>query len=77
ELCLEVIDIHKQREKEIDQLEKLSGDLVAAEGVCMLKRVQRRDLEKATHLQIMVTESHLSARKKHLFVSKMNLGILG
>nr|GEY11828.1 hypothetical protein [Tanacetum cinerariifolium] len=69
ELCLEVIDI--------DELEKLIGDPaaadpVAAEAMCMLKRVQSRDMEKATHLQIMVVGSHLSAREKHL----VNLGIL-
>nr|GEY11827.1 hypothetical protein [Tanacetum cinerariifolium] len=70
ELCLEVIDI--------DELEKLIGDPaaadpVAAEAMCMLKRVQSRDMEKATHLQIMVVGSHLSAREKHLVVSKRNL----
>ncbi|GKA36393.1 hypothetical protein Tco_0722884 [Tanacetum coccineum] len=37
----------------------------------LLRRVQMRDLEKVTRLQIMVNESHLSAREKHIFSSSL------
>ncbi|GJV28154.1 putative UPF0481 protein [Tanacetum coccineum] len=58
-LYLEVIDIHNQREKEIGELEKFNGDPMTVEVVCMLKRVQSRDMKKVARLQIMVVESHL------------------
>nr|GEU69000.1 hypothetical protein [Tanacetum cinerariifolium] len=58
-LYLEVIDIHNQREKEIGELEKLNSDHMVVEVVCMLKRVQNRDMRKVVRLQIMVVETHL------------------
>ncbi|GJV64631.1 hypothetical protein Tco_1475459 [Tanacetum coccineum] len=58
---IEVQMIELVRKEEIDQLEKLSGDPVAAEGVRMLKRVQRRNLDKATHLQIMRSSTGIGA----------------
>nr|GEW03147.1 hypothetical protein [Tanacetum cinerariifolium] len=68
ELCDEVSIVVKKR---------LSSNHVAKETARLLRRRQKRDMDKMTHLQIMVNESHLGVRKKHIFVSKMNLGTLG
>ena len=43
----------------------------------MLKHVQKRDLETATHIQIMVKQSHLSAREKLIHATKLKDEILG
>ena len=61
-LCLEVANTLKDGEEVIEELERLRGDLVVVESVCMLQRVQKHDLEKAMRFQNMVFESHHSAR---------------
>ncbi|GJV27760.1 gag-pol polyprotein [Tanacetum coccineum] len=63
--------------KMLEDLGRLSGNHVAKESACLLRRGQKRDLNNMTYLQIMVNESHLSVREKHTFVSKMNLRTLG
>lgn len=77
ELYEEVTATLKDRGEVIEKLERLLGNLVAVESVCVLKRVQKRDLEKATRFQIMVAECHLSAHEKLLFATKINEGLLG
>ncbi|GKC50061.1 hypothetical protein Tco_1072806 [Tanacetum coccineum] len=74
ELCEEESTIIKEREDVVEELERLSGNHVAKETSHLLRHRQKRDLDKMTHLQIMVNESHLSVHEKHTFVSKMNLG---
>nr|GEX72280.1 hypothetical protein [Tanacetum cinerariifolium] len=66
----------KERGEVIKKLERSRGNLVAVEIVRVLNRVQKRDLEKATHLQIMVVKSHLGACEKLLFVTKTKKGLL-
>nr|GFC10823.1 hypothetical protein [Tanacetum cinerariifolium] len=76
ELCEEVSLVVKEREDVVEEIERLSGNHVAKETACLLRRGQNRDLDKMMRLQIMMNESHLGVREKHTFVSKMNLGIL-
>ncbi|GJY71958.1 hypothetical protein Tco_0475661 [Tanacetum coccineum] len=60
---IEVKMVHNEMDNRIEELEKLSGDLVVDEAVRMLKKVQSRDWEKVAHLQIMVAESSGGTRK--------------
>ncbi|GJX02214.1 hypothetical protein Tco_0186127 [Tanacetum coccineum] len=76
EVCLELIEAYKNRRKEIDELEKRIGDPFAEGAVRMLKKVQGRDWERITRLHIMVNQSDLSIKEKHLFVVDMELGIV-
>nr|GEV39362.1 hypothetical protein [Tanacetum cinerariifolium] len=46
ELCEEVSNVVKEKEEEVDELERLSGNHVTGESARLLRRVQRRDLEK-------------------------------
>ncbi|GKC06156.1 hypothetical protein Tco_0997766 [Tanacetum coccineum] len=75
ELCEEVSTVVKEKKDVIDELERLSGNHVAKESACLLRRRQKRDL--VTCLHIIVNESHISVREKHTFVSKTNLETLG
>ena len=43
----------------------------------MLKHVQKRDLETATRIQIMVNQSHLGAREKLIHATKLKDVIVG
>ncbi|GKD12160.1 hypothetical protein Tco_1196567, partial [Tanacetum coccineum] len=43
---IEVKMVHNEMDNKIEELEKLSGDLVVDEAVRMLKKVQSRDWEK-------------------------------
>ncbi|GJU54604.1 hypothetical protein Tco_1228318 [Tanacetum coccineum] len=76
ELCETVSNFVKESEDVVNEVERLSCKDVAKEIVRLLRRGQKCDLYKMTRLQMMVNESHLSVRKKHTFVSKMNLGTL-
>nr|GEV73906.1 hypothetical protein [Tanacetum cinerariifolium] len=73
ELCENVSNFVKEMKDVVKELEKLSGNHVAKETVCLLRRGQKRELYMMTRLQMMVDESHLGVREKHTFVSKMNL----
>ncbi|GJS74094.1 hypothetical protein Tco_0706935 [Tanacetum coccineum] len=73
EMRLELIAVHKEREKEIEELKMRTGNLVAEGQVRTLKKVQGRDLERIMRLYIMVNKSHLSIREKKLFVGNMEL----
>ncbi|GJW06767.1 hypothetical protein Tco_1569190 [Tanacetum coccineum] len=53
ELCEEESTIVKEREDVVEELERLSGKHVAKETSRLLRRGQKRDLDKMTHLQIM------------------------
>ncbi|GKE55471.1 hypothetical protein Tco_1494656 [Tanacetum coccineum] len=76
DLCEEVSNFVKLIQDEVKEVERLSCKDVAKETIGLLRRVQKRELYKMTHLQMMVNESHLSVLEKHTFVSKMNLGRL-
>ncbi|GKC47863.1 hypothetical protein Tco_1065585 [Tanacetum coccineum] len=76
DLCEEVSKFVKEIEDMIKEVERLSFKDVAKETVRLLRRGQKCELYKMTHLQMMVDESHLSVREKHTFVSKINLGRL-
>ncbi|GJX12003.1 hypothetical protein Tco_0201862 [Tanacetum coccineum] len=76
ELCEEVSTVVKEKEDVVEELERLSGNHVAKESACLLRRGQKRDLVNMTCLHIIVNESHISVRGKHTFVSKMNLETL-
>nr|GEU54707.1 hypothetical protein [Tanacetum cinerariifolium] len=76
ELCEEVSTVVKEREDVVEELEILSGNHVSKETASLLRHGQKRDLDKMTHLQIMVNQSHLGVREKLIFVSKMYLGTL-
>nr|GEV31356.1 KAT8 regulatory NSL complex subunit 3-like [Tanacetum cinerariifolium] len=54
----------------------LRDNLEAAKTARVLKRVRQRDMEKVTHLQIMMNQSHLGAREKLLFGGKLKDGLL-
>ncbi|GKD17407.1 hypothetical protein Tco_1206565 [Tanacetum coccineum] len=73
EMRLELIAVHKEREKEIEELRMRTGDLVAEGQVRTLKKVQGRDLERIMRLYIMVNKSHLSIHEKKFFVGNMEL----
>ncbi|GKB45576.1 hypothetical protein Tco_0896329 [Tanacetum coccineum] len=76
DICEEVSNFVKEIEDVVKEVERLSCKDMAKETVCLLRRGQKRELYKMTRLQMMVDESQLSVRKKHTFVSKMNLGRL-
>ncbi|GJW20374.1 hypothetical protein Tco_0030996 [Tanacetum coccineum] len=50
ELCEEVSNFVKKSEDVVQELERLSGNHVAKETVCLLRRGQKRDLYKMTRL---------------------------
>ncbi|GJT07063.1 hypothetical protein Tco_0841525 [Tanacetum coccineum] len=77
DLCEEVSKFVKESKDVVKEVERLSCKDVAKETIHLLRRGQKRDLYKMTHLQMMVNESHLSVWEKHTFVSKMNLGTIG
>ncbi|GKE58549.1 hypothetical protein Tco_1497734 [Tanacetum coccineum] len=77
ELCEEVSNVVKEKEDVVEELERLNGNHVAKETAHLLRRGQKRDLDKIRRLQIMVNESHLGVREKHTFISKMNIETLG
>nr|GEX57116.1 hypothetical protein [Tanacetum cinerariifolium] len=77
DLCEEVSNFVKVTEDVVKEVESLNCKDVATETVLLLRREQKRDLYKMTHLQMMVNKSYLSVREKHTFVSKMNLGTIG
>ncbi|GJU95556.1 hypothetical protein Tco_1320312 [Tanacetum coccineum] len=72
----EVLNVVKEREDVVAEFERLSGNHVVKEIARLLRRGQKRDLDKMTHLQIIVNESHLGVHEKCNFVSNMNLGTL-
>nr|GEY82772.1 hypothetical protein [Tanacetum cinerariifolium] len=74
DLCEEVSNFVKEYKDVVKEVERLSCKDMAKETVRLLKRGQKRELYKMTHLQMMVDKSHLSVHEKHTFVSKMNLG---
>nr|GEW59437.1 hypothetical protein [Tanacetum cinerariifolium] len=76
-LCEEVTIAVKEKGEVIEELERSRGNLVAVEIVRVLNCVQKRDLEKATRLQIMVVKSYLGACEKLFFVTKTKKGLLG
>nr|GEY49989.1 hypothetical protein [Tanacetum cinerariifolium] len=76
DLCEEVSNFVKEIEDMIKKVERLSCKDVVKETVCLLRRAQKRELYMMTRLQMMANESHLSVRKKHTFVGKMNFGKL-
>ncbi|GKB85041.1 hypothetical protein Tco_0957313 [Tanacetum coccineum] len=55
---------------------RLRDNIEAVEIACVLKRVQQRDMEKVTRLQIMMNQSHLGVREKLLFVQNLKDGVL-
>nr|GEW50047.1 hypothetical protein [Tanacetum cinerariifolium] len=57
ELCEEVSIIVKEREDMVEELERLSGNHVAKESARLLRRRQKRDLNKMTRLQIVKTHN--------------------
>ncbi|GJR16844.1 hypothetical protein Tco_0965371 [Tanacetum coccineum] len=71
ELCEEVSNVVKEREDVVEELERLSGNYVTKETARLLRRGQKRDLDKMTRFQIMVNEFHLGVREKHTFVSNI------
>nr|GEW29158.1 hypothetical protein [Tanacetum cinerariifolium] len=76
--CIEEIAKDEKSNKIEDQLLVfIRRQVETKETVCLLRRGQKHNLYKMTHLQMMVNESHLSIREKHTFISKMNLGTLG
>ncbi|GKD18771.1 hypothetical protein Tco_1207929 [Tanacetum coccineum] len=50
ELCEEVSSVVKEREDVVEDLERLSGNHVAKETTRLLRREQKRDLDKMTRL---------------------------
>ncbi|GKD52998.1 hypothetical protein Tco_1286385 [Tanacetum coccineum] len=76
ELCDELSNVDKEMDDVVEELERLSGNHVMKETARLLRRGQKRDLDKMTRLHIMVNESHLGFHEKHTFVSNMNLGTL-
>nr|GEW17639.1 hypothetical protein [Tanacetum cinerariifolium] len=71
ELCEEVSNDFKERKDVVEELERLSGNHIVKETTRLLRRGQKRDLDKMTRLQIMVNESHLGVREKRTFVSNI------
>ncbi|GKF32600.1 hypothetical protein Tco_0102398, partial [Tanacetum coccineum] len=55
----------------IEDLQNLKGSVDAIESATLLRGIQRRDVEKATSLLIMVKETKLWAHGKVLFLGKM------
>ncbi|GJX51869.1 hypothetical protein Tco_0885186 [Tanacetum coccineum] len=53
ELCEEVSIVVKEREDVVEELERLSGNHVTKESARLLRRGQKRDLDKMTRLQIV------------------------
>nr|GFA61528.1 hypothetical protein [Tanacetum cinerariifolium] len=51
-------------------------DVRGTVGAGLRRTRKKRDLDQIKHLHIIVNESHLGAREKHTFVSKMNLWTL-
>ena len=60
QLCLELTTTLKAREQAIGELEKACGGVVC-KTVCLMKAMQKRDMDQAMALQIQVLESNLSA----------------
>nr|GFA18279.1 hypothetical protein [Tanacetum cinerariifolium] len=78
-LCLEMADTVKNKAKYIEELERypwLQANVEAVETACMLKHAQNKDMEKVTHLQIMMDQSHLDVRKMIIVVQKLKDGML-
>ncbi|GKE58648.1 hypothetical protein Tco_1497833, partial [Tanacetum coccineum] len=67
-LCEDVSNVVKEREDVVEELERLSGNHMAKETARLLRRGQKRDLDKMTHLQIMMNESHLFVKSMLLLV---------
>lgn len=70
----------KDRSEVIEELKKfphLRANFEAAATARVLKRVQKRDLETVTCLQIMVNQSHLGMREKLLHATNLKDGIVG
>ncbi|GJS74725.1 hypothetical protein Tco_0707566 [Tanacetum coccineum] len=62
EVFLELIKALKNRRKEIEELEKSTGNPFVEEAVRMLKKVEGRDWESIMRLQIMLTQSDLTIK---------------
>nr|GEW88190.1 hypothetical protein [Tanacetum cinerariifolium] len=76
DLYEEVSNFVKEIKDVIKEVEQLSFKDVAKKTVRLLRRGQKCELYKMTHLPMMVNELHLSVREKHIFVSKMYLGTI-
>ncbi|GKB74577.1 hypothetical protein Tco_0935989 [Tanacetum coccineum] len=78
ELCLKMAYTMKIMAEYIKELERYPRDNVeAVETAYVLKRVQQRDMEKVTCLQIMMNQSHLGVHEKLLFVQNLKDEMLG
>ncbi|GJT32184.1 MAK10-like protein [Tanacetum coccineum] len=70
---LKLMELVKQKGKEIKELGNGTNDPFAEGAIRMLKKVQGRDWERIMRLHIKVNESDLSIKEKHLFVGNMEL----
>nr|GEV67795.1 hypothetical protein [Tanacetum cinerariifolium] len=73
DLCEEVSNFVKESKDVVKEVERLSCKDMTKETVRLLRRGQKHDLYKMTHLQMMVNESHLSVREKHTFENEKYL----
>ncbi|GJZ67945.1 hypothetical protein Tco_0631185 [Tanacetum coccineum] len=70
-LCARLTDIVDERERFVDELDRLVGRLVPERMAEFMKEVQGKDMPKRLKLQILSREFELRAHEKEIFIEKL------
>ncbi|GKC56619.1 hypothetical protein Tco_1084217 [Tanacetum coccineum] len=75
-LCARLTDIVDERERFVDELDRLVGRLVPERMAEFMKEVQGKDMPNRLKLQILSREFELRAREKDIFIEKLKVPVI-